>query len=124
MSNINNNDMTETILVSFSKHEFREFIKGTIQEALSEQASQTTQGRQFHSHEYLSIEETSEYLHVPKNTLYNYCHHNVLVYHKRGKKNYFLKSDLDEWMASGRKKSAKEMEQDAIVRLQKGGMKK
>jgi excisionase family DNA binding protein len=111
-----------TNLIVTTPEQLASLIDQSVRKALAEQSN--TQGRQFQSHEYLSIEEASEYLHVPKNTLYNYCHHNVLVYHKRGKKNYFLKSDLDEWMASGRKKSAKEMEQDAIVRLQKGGMKK
>jgi excisionase family DNA binding protein len=114
--------VTAPKLVLMTSDELENLIHSTVRKALAEQSN--PQGRQFQSHEYLSIEEASEYLHVPKNTLYNYCHHNVLVYHKRGKKNYFLKSDLDEWMASGRKKSAKEMVQDAIVRLQKGGTKK
>jgi excisionase family DNA binding protein len=116
--------MSESILVSFSTHEFKELIRVTVREAISEQACKTIKGRQFQSHEYLSIDEASDYMDVPKNTLYNYCHNNVIVYHKRGKRNYFLKSDLDEWMASGRKKSFKEMEQEAMIRLQKGGMKK
>ncbi len=109
-------------IVVMTPTELENLIQSSVRKALAEQSN--PQGRQFQSHEYLSIEEASEYLHVPKNTLYNYCHNNVLVYHKRGKKNYFLKSDLDEWMASGRKKSAKEMEQDAMLRLQKGGKKK
>ncbi|MDZ7896631.1 MAG: helix-turn-helix domain-containing protein [Arcicella sp.] len=103
--------------------ELDSLIQNSVRKALSEQASHT-QGRTFQSHEYLSIEEASEYLNVPKNTLYGYCHNNVIPFYKRGKFSYFLKSDLDEWMASGRKKSTKEIEQEAIIRLQKGGMKK
>ena len=114
--------MTETILVAFSKHEFKEFIKGTIQEALSEQAISSIQKKTFQSHEYLPIEDATVYLNLPKNTLYGYCHNNVIPFYKRGKRSYFLKSDLDNWLASGRKKSAKEIETDALNSLKKGGV--
>ena len=114
--------MTETILVAFSKHEFREFIKGTIQEALFEQANPPSQSRAFQSHEYLSIEDACVYLQLPKNTLYGYCHNNVIPFYKRGKRSFFLRSDLDTWLASGRKKSVKEIETDALNSLKKGGV--
>lgn len=113
--------MTETILVAFSKHEFKEFIKGTIQEALFEQANPSAQGRTFQAHEYLSIEDACLYLQLPKNTLYGYCHNNVIPFYKRGKRSYFLKSDLDIWLASGRKNTVKEMQAEALNSLKKGG---
>ncbi len=113
--------MTETILIAFSKHEFKELIKGTIQEAMSEQAN-SSKGKTFQSHEYLSIDEAANYLQLPKNTLYNYCHNNIIPYHKRGKRNYFLKADLDVWMASNRKKSVREIHEEALTKLKKGGV--
>jgi excisionase family DNA binding protein len=114
--------MTETILVAFSKHEFKEFIKGTVREALNEQANPSTQGRTFQSHEYLSIEDACMYLKTTKNTLYGYCHNNVIPFYKRGKRSYFLKSELDSWLESGRKKSVKEMQDEALNSLKKGGV--
>ena len=115
--------MTETILIAFSKHEFKELIKGTIQEAMSEQTN-SSKGKTFQSHEYLSIDEATIYLQLPKNTLYNYCHNNVIPYHKRGKRNYFLKADLDVWMASNRKKSGREIQEEALTKLKKGGVRR
>lgn len=114
--------MTETILVTFSKHEFKEFIKGTIQEALLEQA--TSQDRQHAAHEYLSMTEASKYLQLPQSTLYVFCHERRIPYSKKGKRNCFLRADLDNWLASNRKKSAKEIESEAMQNLRKGGRSK
>ena len=99
-------------------------IQSSVRKALSEQANSPLQGRTFQSHEYLSIDDACAYLNLPKNTLYGYCSHNVFPFHKRGKRSYFLKSDLDTWLASGRKKSTKEIQAEALNSLKKGGMKR
>ena len=96
-------------------------IQSSVRKALSEQANPTTQGRTFQAHEYLSIEDACIYLNLPKNTLYGYCHNNVIPFYKRGKRSYFLKSELDVWLASGRKQSAKETQAEALNSLKKGG---
>jgi excisionase family DNA binding protein len=121
MSNQNTKDMTETILVAFSKHEFKELLKGTIQELLLEQA--TPQGRQHAAHEYLSMTEAAQYLQIPQSTLYQFCAMRRLPYVKRGKRNYFLRSDLDAFMGADRRKSVKEIEAEAVIKMRKGGEK-
>ncbi len=113
--------MTETILVAFSKHEFKELLKGTMQELLSEQAF--PKDRQHLAHEYLSMAEAAEYLQLPQSTLYQFCAARRLAYVKRGKRNYFMRSDLDAFMAADRRKSVKEIEAEATIQLRKGGKK-
>ncbi|MCP1384598.1 helix-turn-helix domain-containing protein [Runella salmonicolor] len=98
-----------------------EIIKANVREALAEQAA--PQSRQHAAHEYLNMAEASKYLQLPQNTLYVFCHERRIPYSKRGKRNYFLRADLDEWMASNRKQSVKEIEVAAMAQLRKGGKK-
>ena len=114
--------MTETILVAFSKHEFKELLKGTMQELLAEQAH--PQARQHAAHEYLSMAAAAQYLQLPQSTLYQYCHTRRLSYVKRGKYNYFLRADLGAFMAADRRKSVKGIEEDAMNKMRKGGGRK
>ena len=98
-------------------------IQSSVRKALNEQGNLQPQGKQFQSDEYLSMDEAAKYLKLPKDTLYGYCHNKTLSYHKRGKRNFFLRTELDVWMASGRKKSIREIQDDAMARLGKGGRK-
>ncbi len=109
-------------LVLMTPTELDNLIQSSVRKALSEQSNQAIQGRTFQAHEYLSIEDACIFLNLPKNTLYGYCHNNVIPFYKRGKRSYFLKSELDVWLASGRKKSAKEIQAEALTSLKKGGV--
>lgn len=48
-----------------------------------------------------------------KPTIYGYVHQGSIPYHKRGKKLIFLKSEIDEWLKSGRVKTNAEIEAEA-----------
>ena len=109
-------------IILVTPNELAVLIDISVRKALSEQANSSIQGRTFQSHEYLSIEEASLYVEKPQNTMYGYCHNNVIPFYKRGKRSYFLKSDLDVWLASGRKKSKKEIQAEALNSLKKGGV--
>lgn len=67
---------------------------------------------------FLSIGEASDYLGISKATLYHYTHHRILKHYKvRGKKIYFLKADLDDFIMneSNIVKSNKQIEGDALA---------
>lgn len=100
-----------------------EIIKANIREALAEQKSSQDRPNQHAAHEFLGMDEAACYLDLPKNTLYVFCHERRIPYSKRGKRNYFMRSDLDEFMAADRRKSVKEIEAEAMVQLRKGGKK-
>lgn len=59
---------------------------------------------------WLSLAELCEYLpdKPAKPTVYGWIHHNIVPCHKKGKKLYFLKSEIDEWLKQGRKKTVAE----------------
>ena len=66
--------------------------------------------------ELLSIDEASEFLRLAKPTLYSKVSKNELPYMKlgkRGKRLYFSKTELMEYLKKGRKKSKEEIEQEA-----------
>ncbi len=72
----------------------------------------------------LTIEETAEFLHVQKQTLYSYVSKGIIPNHKRAGRLYFSKNDLIEWVKSGNKRSFDvEVEAQKIItkRNKKGG---
>lgn len=53
---------------------------------------------------FIDIIQLSELLMLAKQTIYGMVHEDKIPYHKRGKKLYFIKDDIIEWVKSGRKK--------------------
>ena len=47
---------------------------------------------------FLSMEEASTYMGLPKNTLYQYTSKNLLPYYKTGKRVYFKIEDLNQFI--------------------------
>lgn len=58
-----------------------------------------------HGDQLLTIQETAEFLHVQKQTLYSYVSKGLIPYNKRAGRLYFSKNDLIEWVKSGNKRS-------------------
>ena len=70
----------------------------------------------------LTIEETSEFLHVKKQTLYSYVSKGLIPNHKKAGRLYFLKDELIEWIKSGNKRVFDvEAEAKKIISKRKGG---
>ncbi|HVB02975.1 MAG TPA: helix-turn-helix domain-containing protein [Chitinophagaceae bacterium] len=63
--------------------------------------------------ELLSIKQTSEILNLSVPTLYGYVHRSQIPVCKRGKRLYFLKHELLQWVKDGRKKSLIETGREA-----------
>ena len=70
----------------------------------------------------LTIQETSEFLHVQKQTLYSYVSKRQIPHHKRAGRLYFLKNELIDWIKAGNKRSF-DVEEEAlkIISKRKGG---
>lgn len=72
----------------------------------------------------LTIQETSEFLHVKKQTLYSYVSKGIIPHHKRAGRLYFSKTELIDWIKSGNKRPFDvEEEAQKIIskRKRKGG---
>lgn len=72
----------------------------------------------------LTIQETAEFLHVQKQTLYSYVSKGLIPNHKRAGRLYFSKNDLIQWVKDGNKRPFDvEEEAQKIIskRKRKGG---
>lgn len=69
----------------------------------------------------LTIDEASIFLGISKSTLWKYTSQNKIPHYKSGKRLYFKKSELEEWMLSNKVKTLDEIEAEAlaIVHLKK-----
>lgn len=54
-----------------------------------------------------------------KATVYSWVSNSLIPCHKGGKKLRFLKSDIDNWMKSGRKKTFAELQAETSVRAKR-----
>ncbi len=61
--------------------------------------------------------------HPAKPTVYAWVSSGLVPVHKRGKKLYFLKSEVDQWLKEGRRKTRAERERSAssLMANKKGG---
>jgi excisionase family DNA binding protein len=52
---------------------------------------------------FLTIEQAGQYLNLAKQTLYGYVSSRTIPFIKKGKKLYFVKTEIDKWLAEGSK---------------------
>ena len=67
---------------------------------------------------WMNIRELCEYLpEKPKiQTVYSWCSSSLIPVNKKSKRLYFLKSEIDLWLKSGRRKTFAEMQAETIKR--------
>ena len=68
----------------------------------------------------LSLVEACEYLNVSKSHLYKLTHKNKLTFFKPGKKIYFLKSDLNNYLLRNKRVGEQELKQKSIDYVTQG----
>ena len=72
--------------------------------------------------ELMTIAQAAEFLNLSVQTLYGKVCHKEIPVSKKGKRLYFYKSELEDWIRSGKKKTLAELKQEfpAMVRTGKG----
>src|SRR5688572_26142402 len=108
--------MQNTILTQLSFGEFKELIKASIAECLTENSAAFKD----EANKLFSIKEAADFLNLAPQTLYGYTSNRTIPFIKKGKKLYFRRSDLDKWLMQGRKLTMEEIG-DAIFKKGKGG---
>lgn len=68
---------------------------------------------------YLTVAEAARYLNLAKQTVYGFTSSRTIPFIKRAKRLLFTKSDLDAWLAQGRKQSISQMRIDLAGPAQK-----
>jgi excisionase family DNA binding protein len=68
---------------------------------------------------FLTIEETSKMIDLAKPSIYGLVHKNKIPFHKKSKRLYFLKSEILDWIKSGKQETTSELENRANEYLSK-----
>ena len=65
--------------------------------------------------QWMNLKELCEYLpsHPAEQTVYGWTSCHQISFHKRGKRIMFLKSEIDAWLHDGKRKSQKELAEEA-----------
>ena len=64
------------------------------------------------SDKHFTVPETAEYLNLAIPTIYGLVSRREIPHQKKGKRLYFLKSKIDEWLAEGSRKTITEIENE------------
>ena len=65
----------------------------------------------------IQLDEVVPITGLTKPTLYGYVQRNKIPYHKKGNRLYFFKSEIIDWIKTGKQKTLKELEADADAYL-------
>lgn len=99
--------MQNLVFTQLSAKEFRQLLQEEISKALAEYSPSTTTTP---TKEILSFTEGCEYLDISKSYGYKLTSKQELPHYKRGKKIYFKRVELDEWMLTKKVDSFNEIE--------------
>jgi excisionase family DNA binding protein len=102
--------MEKIILSSLSLDDIASKV---AEKVISLQQSNHPQKEETNENEFLTIIQASELLNLAKPTIYGLTHQSKIPFIKKGKKLYFKKSDLFEWLNAGRRLTRSEIEQEA-----------
>ena len=100
--------MNDVILTT--PNELSALIYDQVCKALAEH--QSTLPPSLESDRWMSVPELCEYLpeKPKKQTVYSWCSNSLIPVNKKSKRLYFLKSEIDLWLKSGRRKTFAEIQ--------------
>ena len=101
--------MDRLILTQIPISELKQIIKEAIMEILKENKL-ISDSDDFYK--IMTLDEASNFLQLAKPTIYAKTSKRVIPFHKVGKKLYFKKADLLQWVESHRKKTVSEIKQE------------
>jgi excisionase family DNA binding protein len=67
----------------------------------------------------LTVEDVSRKIGITKGSVYNLTHLRQIPYYKRGGRIYFYANELDAWIRTDRRKTIKELQDEANLAIQK-----
>ena len=105
--------MSEIILTTISKKEIKQLIEGAVQKAILE--NQNLADDQNSS--FMDVNQAAEYLGIAKATLYGKCCNLLIPHFKKGKKLYFDKAELLDWLKSGKRKTINDINESVDTNL-------
>ncbi len=104
--------MEKTLLISMSVEEFQNIIIEAVNKCLAV-TKQSQVIIESDEPEIMNIEQVSMFLHVSKATIYKWVMDREIPVSKKGKRLYFIRSELMEWVKTGKRKTNIEIDQEA-----------
>jgi hypothetical protein len=101
--------MNELLLTSIKKEEFEEIIESTIRKVLSEN-NQIDRPVEL---DLLDVSEAALFVKLAKPTIYFLSSQFQIPHMKKGKRLYFSRKELTEWLKSGKRKTMDEINEEA-----------
>jgi len=90
-------------------------LLGQILDEVNTIKSMVQIGPQEQKDTWFSLEQLVEYdpVNRSKATYYRYVRERLIPFHKKGKNLFFLKSEIDEWLRSGRFRTIEEIQRES-----------
>jgi excisionase family DNA binding protein len=114
--------MNELILISISKTELDDLITESVRKCLYEYSSSTVSFSNLKSqgntlNEFMTIEELSASINMPKPTIYALCSKAKIPHIKKAKRLLFSKTDIVLWLNEGKRKTQEQLQAESLASL-------
>ena len=86
--------MSEIILTTISKKEIKKLVEEAVQKAIPRNLNLTDD----QNSSFMDVNQAAEFLGIAKATLYGKCCNQLIPHFKKGKKLYFDKAELLDWL--------------------------
>ena len=96
------------IIVQLDSEQLSSLIQSAVYKALKEQSDKPETSKT----EFLNLIEAAKYLNLANQTIYGLTSKNEIPFLKRGKKLYFKKFELENWINEGKRKSIAEIKKE------------
>ncbi len=102
------NIMKDVLLTSIRKEEFKEIFEEAFHKVLDQRQKESTNNEE----QFLNVTKASKFLDIAKPTIYAKCSKLQIPHFKKGKKLYFRKKELIEWLLSGKRKTTQQIQSE------------
>lgn len=100
------------IILQLDSDQLKTIVQNAIRTVIIEQLPTAT-ATPTESKDLLSLSEVANFLNLAKPTIYGLVCHSKIPCMKKGKKLYFSRQELTEWLKQGKKKTISEMQEEA-----------
>lgn len=101
--------MEPIFLTNLNQDEFKNLLKEAVREVMNENYQEPEPDIP----RILDVKQTAELLRISVPTLYGKTFRRLVPHFKRGKRLYFILSDLETWIRQGKVKTMDEIEEEA-----------
>lgn len=116
---LNLSELPERARLEITKGDLLAFAQTLIAENTAKTATPSVSTK-----DMMTIEETSAFLNLARQTLYGMTSRREIPFIKKSRKIYFLRSALEKWLLEGRQKTQTEIAADAQTHIQQQKLKR